>query len=329
MSDIRISILVPVYNVGLYIAHCAETLLSQSLSAGVEYVFVDDGSTDNSIAILESVVKRHPEAEVRIVAHNENRGLATARKTAILAARGKYVTHVDSDDYVSLDYLATLYAAEASGADIVSGGYVAHHADGTTSEFTPRPATDEEDAGLVALKNEDWRIWGRLIKRNLYTQHPDTICPGDISDGEDLYSTPRLMHYAARVAIIPTHTYHYRTSNEHSITNTRSDRRADDLTKVWASLRDFFTSAYPDGRHAAAIGIFIADQKANLVLNHQLSMDAIRRHADSLQKETAPYAAALTPGRRTMLRLLHAHAWPLVWLLTLCAKIRRATRHQR
>lgn len=321
MSKIDISVLVPIYNVESHMARCAASLFSQNVSASVEYIFVDDGSTDGSIAALQSEIEKHPEVASVIIRHKRNKGLAAARRTAILAARGEYVTHVDSDDEVTPEHLASLYAAAlTTGADITSGGYIWDNGK-RKKYFHPKPGLTD-DAGINALKNEFWSLFGRLIRRELYTSHPDVICPDSISYGEDLFSTPRLLHYAEKTANLPTHTYIYYSSNTGSITNTRSDRRIDDHVAVWSSLYDFFASAYPDGRYNADLGLFVADQKASLTLNFRISMTAIKRHADTLRAECAPFISALSPAKRAMVTLLHHHAWPLVKALTLCSALR-------
>ena len=119
-----VSILVPVYGVEKYIEKCAVSLFEQTCN-DIEYVFVDDCSPDNSIGILEEVRKRYPERDkVKIIRHDRNRGLAAARKTALMASVGDYVIHVDSDDWVSPDMVATLAEqAMKTGADLVDGNY--------------------------------------------------------------------------------------------------------------------------------------------------------------------------------------------------------------
>ena len=98
---IKVSILVPIYNVETYIHQCAVSLFEQTYN-NIEYIFVDDASPDNSITILKDLIKRYPkrEKDVRIITHEKNRGLAVARNTAISNATGDYIFIVDSDDYM-------------------------------------------------------------------------------------------------------------------------------------------------------------------------------------------------------------------------------------
>lgn len=96
--------MVPIYGVEKYIERCARSLFEQTYE-NLEYIFVDDCTPDKSIEILERVMEDYPnrKEQVRIIRHEHNRGLAAARNTALDAATSPFITHVDSDDYLSLD----------------------------------------------------------------------------------------------------------------------------------------------------------------------------------------------------------------------------------
>ena len=97
----KVSVIIPVYNVEKYIERCARSLLEQSLK-DIEYIFVDDCSPDNSITMLENILKEYPERQplVKILFHEPNRGLAYTRQEGVDAAKGEYIIHCDSDDWV-------------------------------------------------------------------------------------------------------------------------------------------------------------------------------------------------------------------------------------
>lgn len=110
-----VSIIVPVYNVDKYLEKCVYSLLKQSYK-DIEIILIDDGSTDNSGKICD----RFSNMDERvIVVHKENGGLSDARNVALDIATGKYVTFVDSDDYIKDDYVRYLYLLiEKYDADI-------------------------------------------------------------------------------------------------------------------------------------------------------------------------------------------------------------------
>lgn len=102
-----ISIIVPVYNVQDYLPHCLDTIARQTYR-NLEIILVDDGSTDGSSAICDEFVKQDRRA---VVIHQQNQGLWAARNTGKRKAHGKFLMFVDSDDYIHLDSVRTLYLA--------------------------------------------------------------------------------------------------------------------------------------------------------------------------------------------------------------------------
>ena len=99
-----VSILVPVYGVEKYIERCARSIFEQTYH-NLDIVFVDDCTPDKSIEILKRVLEEYPgrKAQTRIIRHAYNRGLSAARNTAVAAATGTFLTHVDSDDWIELN----------------------------------------------------------------------------------------------------------------------------------------------------------------------------------------------------------------------------------
>lgn len=107
MSDPLISIIVPVYNVELYLEKCIKSILSQSYQK-IELILVDDGSVDKSGMLCD----RYAAEDGRIIViHKENGGLSSARNAGLDRAKGDFVGFVDSDDYVTEDFCETLLQA--------------------------------------------------------------------------------------------------------------------------------------------------------------------------------------------------------------------------
>ena len=105
MSTPTVSIIIPVYNVVRYVKPCIQSILDQSFT-DYEAIIVNDGSTDDSMAIVQSLIK--DDQRFRII-NQANAGLGPARNTGITAATGDYLAFVDSDDTVHKDYLLCLY----------------------------------------------------------------------------------------------------------------------------------------------------------------------------------------------------------------------------
>ena len=119
-GDIRISVVVPIYNVEPYVADCLESVGRQTMAEGVECILVDDCGGDRSMALAEAFVEAYKgDVTFRIIHHERNRGPSAARNTGVAEARGKYVYFLDSDDWITPDCLRLLYdAAERSRADV-------------------------------------------------------------------------------------------------------------------------------------------------------------------------------------------------------------------
>ncbi|MET9973372.1 glycosyltransferase family 2 protein, partial [Streptomyces sp. NPDC006356] len=118
---VKVSVVVPVYNPGVYVEDCIASLLRQSLPPDeYEVIFVDDGSTDGTPARLDALAAAEPRVTV---VHQENSGWSgKPRNVGIAAARGEYVMFVDNDDYVGDEALERMYDyGVANGADVVVG----------------------------------------------------------------------------------------------------------------------------------------------------------------------------------------------------------------
>lgn len=238
-----VSVLVPVYGVERYIAACVRSLLSQR-DADAEFLFVDDASTDGSIDRLRNVLAEFPEAEgrVRILRHACNRGLGAARRTAIEAARGEYILHVDSDDYLTDDYALSHLLAEARrcDADLVFGGYKEVSPAGERRRHTPRPA---REAVLRSLLRQDYRvpnrIWGILMRRSLHTQYGLWPVEG-LNFAEDYALLPRLVYRTTRIAAVDRPFYAYRTDNADSYMNSLTSHSVDSYIRASRIVTDFF-----------------------------------------------------------------------------------------
>lgn len=142
MENIRVSIIVPVYNTEEYIDKCIISLLEQELEE-IEIILVDDGSTDNSFAVCKQYVKKYPG---RIWLFSEsNSGPSSAKNMGIEKARGEYLVFVDSDDFVNKNYVSDLYnMIQNSGADIAIMGYtVLYEKDNSTIDVLPQNKNKE------------------------------------------------------------------------------------------------------------------------------------------------------------------------------------------
>src|SRR5574344_122915 len=120
MNDL-VSIIVPVYKVEPYLKRCLDIILNQTYK-NIEIILVDDGSPDKCPQICDEYAKKDNRI---IVIHQENGGLSAARNTGLDIAKGEYISFVDSDDWVHLQYIEVLLtSALKENADIIIGNHI-------------------------------------------------------------------------------------------------------------------------------------------------------------------------------------------------------------
>lgn len=127
--EIKVSVIVPVWNVEKYINQCLESLVNQTLKE-IEIIVVNDGSPDNSQKIIDKYVKKYPNKVKSFV--KENGGQGSARNMGLDIAKGEYISFIDSDDWIDLDFLEKMYnLAKKNNSDIVICDMVDHYIDNT------------------------------------------------------------------------------------------------------------------------------------------------------------------------------------------------------
>ena len=234
---VKISVIVPVYNVEKYLEKCVESVLCQDFS-DCEVLLVDDGSTDSSPAICDAYAEKYQQVQV---IHQENKGLGGARNTGMQAAKGEYLLFLDSDDSLTEDALAGLYEiAEAKKADLVAFGMdFVDEQDRVT--VTRRPTED----GTVDVKKEDRfavffkdsYVCNKFFRRSLFTEH-GILFPERIWY-EDLCVTPKIILYAERSVLTERSFYRYLQRSDSIMHIKNTDKNRDMITAV-ASVLDFY-----------------------------------------------------------------------------------------
>lgn len=129
MEEFKITVIVPIYNTEKYIRQCAKSLFSQTMLEGVEFLFINDGSSDNSENELIQVVDEFPNIreQIRIISNIKNKGITFTRKLGVNEAKGEYIAWVDSDDWVNEDFVECMYGAtEGGNIDIVIQNMTRH-----------------------------------------------------------------------------------------------------------------------------------------------------------------------------------------------------------
>lgn len=237
-----VSICVPIYGVEKYIERCAVTLFEQTYD-NLEYIFVNDCTTDDSMAILEEVISRYParSSAVRIIAHEKNRGLAAARNTTVENCTGEFILHVDSDDYIENNTVELLVKEQKKNdADIVTCGIFMHKPTKTITRLRPHFTSPKEMATRLIGRQTAANIWGRLIRSSLYLDNDVKAMEG-VNMGEDYSVSPILAYYAKEVATLEQPLYHYDCTNVNSYSYKFSKKNAEQVWKAYRALQERFS----------------------------------------------------------------------------------------
>lgn len=220
-----ISILVPIYGVEKYIERCARSLFEQTYP-NLEFIFVDDASSDKSVEILKLVITDYPKwkESINIIHHDKNLGLAAARNTLVDNCQGEFIVHVDSDDWLEPDAIELLVKKQIeTGADIVTGLFYRHTLNEGHEKIvkvtSPLKGENREETLKAMLEyGSVVATWNRLIRRSLYFDY-NIRCIEGIDAGEDVLITPKLVYYSRKVTTCNAFTYHYNQCNSNSYVN--------------------------------------------------------------------------------------------------------------
>lgn len=218
-----ISVIVPVYNSAGNMKRCLDSLSSQKYR-NLEILFIDDCSTDGSLSILEMFSKdpANSDFSIRIIHHEQNKGVAAARNTGLDNATGQYIYYLDSDDYIENNTLKILYeTAERYKADIVACEWYLSFLTNERHMVQPDAGTGEELFRKMCRGVMRWNLWLYLVRRHLYESGRFRFIDG-MNMGEDMMVMMKLALSARLVKVLHTPLYHY--------VQTKSDA----LTKSWS-----------------------------------------------------------------------------------------------
>lgn len=254
MSNEKVSVVVPVYNVEDYLKRCIDSILHQTYK-NIEIILVDDGATDKSGQICDEYARK--DSRIRVV-HQKNRGLSGARNTGIDIAAGEYITFIDSDDYVADNYIEELISIlEEKGADISIclglkfDGKFASIIDNEKKilEFTSEEAIED----MLYRKIVNSYAWGKLFKTSFWA---DIRFP-EGALFEDVKTIYKLYDLADKIVMTNQYLYYYyqRTG---SIVNSGFDKRKLDVVKAGIEIKKFVDKKYPKISDAAISKIFIS-----------------------------------------------------------------------
>lgn len=276
-----VSVVIPVYNVEPYLYECVTSVVEQTYT-NIEIILVDDGSTDNSGMLCDEFAL----SDSRIcVFHKKNGGLSDARNYGIRQSHGSLISFIDSDDYVSSDYIMHLYQALVKGkTDIATTSICIFHDGESPKEYKRNAATfhvyDACDAleDMLYMRHLEPNAFPKIYKKELFgtIQYP----VGKLY--EDIATTTRLIDKVGKIAYLDEKDYYYRI-RPNSIQTASFNPKKLDLLDQLSVVKSIVQTKYPD-----AIGAYYSKEQSalfNLCMNiPQNSMGQVQEIRGTLWK---------------------------------------------
>ncbi len=237
----KISIIIPVYKVELYIRRCIESVINQDYNGLTECIVIDDCSPDNSIKIVETCVRNYKgQIEFHIIHHKINKGLSAARNTGIRISTGEYLYFLDADDYIEKDCLRSLVQIKNkySDVDLIQAGANACWGDFGLEGRNDLPDYTENKLWIkkAFLKRTLFPVtsWNKLIKKDFIIKNNLFFKEGIIH--EDEHWNFFVCKYLSSFAICRKNTYNYIT-RDGSIMQENNEKKN---IESWLIIMDDF-----------------------------------------------------------------------------------------
>ena len=234
----KISIVIPVYNVARYIKRCIDSVISQTYHGELECIIVDDASPDNSMELVEEILRTYNgPITFKAITHEHNKGLSGARNTGIRNATGEYLYFLDSDDEITPDCIESLtqIACTHPGTDIIQGNLVVTDTLYRGFELTqygfPEYTTDRRWIQQHMLDDIPVTAWNKLIRKKFLLRNGLWFKEGLIH--EDEHWKYQSFRHVESIAFCNTPTYIY-YRNAESLTEVKfKDRNFESLLSIY------------------------------------------------------------------------------------------------
>lgn len=298
LNHVKISIIVPVYNVEKYLRQCLDSLINQTLK-DIEIICVNDDSPDNSIDILNEYAEK--DSRVRVINLKENRKQGGARNAGLQIAQGTYIGLVDSDDWVDTSMYESLWNASANGTiDIVCSDYYTYYEKNKQTVFTKNIPDNVINGNMEDFhKNvivNGGRMWTNITKKYLFFDYdllyPENVIYEDNAIGTALFCVAKTIRKENKPL------YYYR-QRELSTTTTKNDFRSfDRLTTAVMMLEHAKRLGYYEHYKAEFDYAFYRSFYRNTLIGIFFSFSPIPTNKINLIKKEFPkYVPAISKNK--------------------------------
>lgn len=238
-KQIKVSIIVPAYNVEDYIEACLNSLVNQTLEE-IEIIIVNDGATDSTPQIIEKYAQK--DSRIKII-NQKNQGQASARNRGIEASVGEFIGFIDSDDYVDLEYFEKLYAtAKKNNADMTIASILKHKKDylrynAKYTKFEIAEKVKDKIKLCADKKKRFFYVWNKLCKTNVIKNNSIFFPEGQVF--EDVIFSAKVVYYSNKIVSVPDINYHYIERIGSTVKSNLSEKKINDRKTAYCELQDF------------------------------------------------------------------------------------------
>lgn len=235
-----VSVIIPIYNVSEHIESSLRSALNQTFTS-IEYILVDDRGSDNSMQIVNAIISMHERKnDIKVIQHENNKGLSAARNTGMKYAQGKFLFFMDSDDEISIDCIQKHYDAIVNNnanftvANIEWIGSKSIHANINLSKDI------ESCPPFISFCNKMWSVsaWNKLYNKRFIQESSMEFIDGLIH--EDVMWSFTLSRLAKKIAVVDDKTYKYKIRDNSITTKPNSKRKIDCLIYILDEIYDQF-----------------------------------------------------------------------------------------
>lgn len=234
MGQVKVSIIMPTYNVEKYFRQCLESVINQTLK-DIEIIPVDDGSPDNCGKIMDEYAQNDPRIKP---IHQQNGGYGKAVNAGIAAATGEYIGIVETDDWCNPEMFEKLYTkAKEFDADVCKCGFYKYnsfekdakqnkpwkHRFENIEEFPTDKAFKITEYPMLARIHAS--IWSNIYKKDFLKENNIQLNETGLASYQDFPFMIEVMCKANKIAIIPEYHYHWRVEPNQSSSTRRSDEK--------------------------------------------------------------------------------------------------------
>ncbi len=233
-----ISVIIPVYNVEKYLEECLNSVINQEFK-NIEILCINDGSTDNSLSILEEF--RNKDNRIKVFSQT-NKGISAARNLGLDNAKGDYIYFLDSDDYISPDYLKNMYdKIVETNADLVINDNIIRFNDKDKKLQFPKSINPEKlyniDTGCIKKTLYNVAVWSKLFKKSIIDKY-NIRFPEKLTS-EDVYFCS-VYYVSSKTALQFNQGKYFYRMRDTSITHDKSKIHGYDIIEIFEKIYEFY-----------------------------------------------------------------------------------------